>query len=438
MRLLINEIKSRVKKVRLENGYALMMDDEEEFYVIKPETYKLLSFILEHEDEEIVDYFSKLYIKYNKKEYQLEYFLKKVLSFILSKQEEFDIDNFKDRIKKQIRNISKNLNLKAPIYISMQILDICNLKCKHCYNDSHEGNTALVSFSEAKYIIDQLDKMGVFMIGLTGGEPLLHPELFEIIKYANDKRILVNMNTNGTLLTSEVALKLKKSGLNSLKISIDGSRKNHNFIRRSYRAFDDAVNAVRIAKDIGLKPEIYFVVIKRNLNDIEYMIELAERLDVDINIRRFIPIGRGEQEIDNILDYKDVEYLLKKIEECNYNRVTIDRCYLFDGRRGNCLICNKTVMTITKNGDVFTCPYIQYDEFKIGNIYEQEFDEICKKVSNHPFVNYNKSDFDGPCKNCESFDICYGGCRGISYVLNDKKIYSLDPQCKKVSSYFSR
>ena len=161
------------------------------------------------------------------------------------------------------------------------------------------------------------------------------------------------------------------------------------------------------------------------------MIRLAKKYNIQINVRRLIPTGRGKEDLKDLLNYNECEEILNKIIDNSYNNIKLDYCFFNKNQyRGNCKTNNKCILTINSEGNVYTCPYLQYDEFIIGNIKENSIKSIYTKVKDSKLVNFDKNNLKKPCNTCEMFNECYGGCRANAYILyND--LYDLDIQCEK-------
>ena len=111
----------------------------------------------------------------------------------------------------------------------IDILRGCNVQCKACYNSTNKIH--LKSFEEIKkdfYLIRQFRPISA--VGLIGGEPLLHPQLFEIIKFLKEKKVSIEIFTNGLLITKELCKKLKKSGVDLIFLHIDKGQKRADLI----------------------------------------------------------------------------------------------------------------------------------------------------------------------------------------------------------------
>jgi MoaA/NifB/PqqE/SkfB family radical SAM enzyme len=116
-----------------------------------------------------------------------------------------------------------------PFLVHMVITRRCNLACGYC--SEYDKTSSPVPLPVLKRQVDRLKQLGACFLTITGGEPLLHPELFDLLNYARGKFLVVGMITNGYLLTEEAVQKMKQAGLSSIQISIDGVNRNNTTLK---------------------------------------------------------------------------------------------------------------------------------------------------------------------------------------------------------------
>lgn len=419
----INKLLNLIKIIR--NDF-LMIDINGQIYKISETDYYILSLIKNVKNYEKIKQLLKGKFQSEKElEIFINQFLDKYINALSGKNN--NIYNQEEEIK----FFEENKALKSPLVVSLQLLESCNLKCKHCYTSAKNEKYKAMNFEDVKQIIEQLNQLKIFRLGLTGGETLLYKELEHVIELASQYHIITTITTNGILLTKEKALNLKRSGINHIHISIDGDREIHNKIRENNISYDKAIEAIEICKNVGLPVEINYTIMKSNINCLQNMIALAKKYDIQINVRRLIPTGRGKEKTKELINYKECKNVLKEIQKSDYHKIKLDYCFFnINQYRGNCKTNNKCILTINSKGDVYTCPYLQYDEFVIGNIKKENLKEIYSRVEKSKLVNFNKNMLKYPCNECEKFMKCYGGCRANAYILyND--LYDLDIQCEK-------
>ena len=141
----------------------------------------------------------------------------------------------------------------APFLVVWNLTRQCNLRCKHCYENAQPlpAEDELTT-EEAKRVIDEFAKSGVVAIAFSGGEPLLRRDFFELVKYAKSKEFYISVASNGTLITKEIATKLKESGIDYIEISLDGFEDVHDNFRGVKGAWKRTVNGIRNCVDAGI------------------------------------------------------------------------------------------------------------------------------------------------------------------------------------------
>ncbi|GAH17520.1 unnamed protein product, partial [marine sediment metagenome] len=154
---------------------------------------------------------------------------------------------------------------RRPIVV-WNITRACNLKCVHCYNDSGAGKTCNdVTTEKAKAVLDDLAGFGVPSVLFSGGEPLMRPDLFELIQYAGQRGLRTVISTNGTLITTEVAKKIKGNGVSYVGISLDGIGQINDKFRGVSGAFDKAVEGIRNCMAVGIRVGLRLTLTKKNV-----------------------------------------------------------------------------------------------------------------------------------------------------------------------------
>ena len=248
-----------------------------------------------------------------------EYITKDELTDILN-EEKFYNNSVASELNEPIK--IKFTPLKRKIYNHFSFADIifieltraCNLRCTHCLNSSGKKMKNQLNYDEIKKMINDLANCGLQEVRLTGGEPLLFKGIYEIIKLCKENGLYVSIGTNGTLITKEVAKKLKEAGLDKAVVSIDGNEENHDKIRGKNN-FNLALNGLMNLKEEGIKVRINSVIMKSNMEDIIDFAKKVHTLEIPLFIRRFIESGRGEQLNNHTLTAKDYKYVKEKLNK---------------------------------------------------------------------------------------------------------------------------
>src|SRR5699024_2860759 len=143
----------------------------------------------------------------------------------------------------------------------------CNLTCKHCLNDSGKRIPNQLSTEELVNLIKDLAEAGVQDIRFTGGEPLLFEDVYKLISLASELGIYTSIGTNGTLITSDIANKLKNSGLKKAVVSIDGTEEKHNSIR-GVGSYQKAIKGIENLLSQGIKVRVNSVLMRSNMDEV--------------------------------------------------------------------------------------------------------------------------------------------------------------------------
>ena len=334
--------------------------------------------------------------------------------------------------------------------IAWEVTRSCNLACKHCRAEAHlEPYPGELSTVEAKALIDTFPAVGDPIIILTGGEPLLRPDVFELAAYARDKGLRCVMAPNGTLITKETVTKMKESGISRCSISIDGPEKEtHDLFRGVPGAFDAALNGIELLKEQGIEFQINSTVTKSNLSRFKDIFNLAERLGAAAwHIFLLVPMGRAAQIADQVITAAEYEEVLNWFYDfrkttsmhlkatCapHYYRIMRQRArgdgvsvtpetFGLDAVTRGCL-GGTGFCFISHSGQVQPCGYLELD---CGNVRETPFPEIWR--SSRPFVQFRtQKEYEGKCGACEYHKVC-GGCRARAYSLTGNHMAE-EPLC---------
>ncbi len=312
----------------------------------------------------------------------------------------------------------------VPLVLSWNVTSKCNLKCSHCYINANDKNLPdELSTDAAKMLIHQITEVSRPLLILSGGEPLLREDIYEIIRYGADRGLRMGMGSNGMLIDDEVVAKLKDAGMWTVAISLDSSfPQRHDEFRGVKGCWDRAVNAIKSLKRAGIETQVNCTVTQQNYDEVDDILALAESLGID-NFHLFflVPTGRGTN-IEDITPqmYEDMitktlaktrKYKLNVKPSCapQFMRVAkdqgIDMSRWVRGCMAGLYYCR-----IYPSGEVTPCPYLPVT---LGNIREESFKDIWFNSE----VFKDLRDFDqlkGKCGKCEHREVC-GGCRARAY-----------------------
>ena len=172
-------------------------------------------------------------------------------------------------------------NPPGPVVI-WNLIRRCNLACQHCYSISADVDfPGELSTPEIERTMDDLKAFGVPVLILSGGEPLLHPDIFAISARAKAMGFYVGLSTNGTLIDDAMLPKVAAIGYDYVGISLDGIEATHDRFRRRKGAYAASLAAVRRCRDAGLKVGIRFTLTQDNAHDLPELLGLMETEDID-------------------------------------------------------------------------------------------------------------------------------------------------------------
>ena len=176
----------------------------------------------------------------------------------------------------------------------------CNLKCVHCYMDSdaqkYQGE---LSTEEAKCFIDDLAEFKVPVLLFSGGEPLIRPDFFELAEYTLSKGIRPTLSTNGTLITREVAQRIKDIGVGYVGISLDGLQEVNDKFRGRKGAFQAAVEGIQNCVAVNQRVGLRFTINSHNLAELDNIFDFIEEMKIDrVCFYHLVYSGRGNQMIN--------------------------------------------------------------------------------------------------------------------------------------------
>ncbi|MDO8588606.1 MAG: heme b synthase [Armatimonadota bacterium] len=339
----------------------------------------------------------------------------------------------------------------VPRLIFWETTVACNLKCVHCRASAVDFRSPDdLTTQESFKLLDEIASFAKPVIVLSGGEPLVRDDIYDIASYGTSKGLRVCLATNGTMLTREAAERLKSCGVQRISVSIDGSNaESHDAFRRQPGAFEAALRGIENAKAAGIPFQINTTITKHNQTQIPDILDMAVEMGAAaLHIFLLVPTGCGKEiadeemisprEYEDALNWfydksKEVKINLKATCAPHYFRIMRQRAaaegikitsetHGFEAMTKGCL-AGTGVCFISHKGDVYPCGYLP---LLAGNVRQQPFPDIWN--NSELFLTLrDDSKLEGKCGPCEFKMVC-AGCRARAYAATGNYLTE-EPYC---------
>lgn len=346
-----------------------------------------------------------------------------------------------DKLIKYREQLRKEPELTS-LFIEMTLQ--CNEHCRHCGSrcEYTNGDAPLTDFEIIQTLIDlkedlELVKKPLPFLNITGGEPLLRPNLIPLMKTIKKLGYNWGMTSNGTLITKEVADQLKDAGIYSIGLSLDGLKETHDWFRQTQNGYEKVIDATKNCIDAGIDSVMLTTVVhKRNLGELSEIKKVVENLGCKIwRIINVDPIGRASDNLDDILLNDDelrtmIKYIvdnqsddpnaLEIIYSCNhYLGIEFER-----RMRSWYFLCGAgiKVASIQYNGNISACLDIERrSDLTFGNIRKDRFYHVW--LNEFKIYRQDKSLLSEKCSNCKERENCNGnGWHTWDFDINEPKM----------------
>lgn len=335
--------------------------------------------------------------------------------------------------------------IDGPERIYWEVTRGCNLRCVHCRAVPTEAPSPDdLTTQQCCKIMDQIVQLCKPALVLTGGEPLLREDIYDLGRYGASKGFRMGLATNGTLVTAEAADRIRDAGFGRISVSLDGpDAVTHDRFRRVEGAFETAVEGIRRLKAAGLYVQINTTVAAHNASSLDEIFSLVERLKGDAwHLFLLVPVGCGLQvaeemqlkarEYERILDWIETRAVgspfdIRPICAPHFTRVRAQRALLhrwFEPSSGGAAAsipfrhtgrgctAGTEICFISHRGTVYPCGYLPLEA---GDLAMQTFEEIWR---GSPLLSSLRDPdlLKGKCGSCEFKRLC-GGCRARAYGM---------------------
>jgi radical SAM protein with 4Fe4S-binding SPASM domain len=326
-----------------------------------------------------------------------------------------------EQTPRTVRTVTTPYHLKR---IQLELLLQCNLECAHCYCSSSPTAPRGLPTPQLYSLIDQAAAMGAIYLDITGGEPLLRKDIFDILVHAQTRGLITSLFTNGTPVTTTVAQRLAKCHIASIQTSLDAlSPALHDRFRGRSGAFQQTIRGITRLREAGIPVSVTVMVHRHNIHELKALTDfIANTLRVPFRLDRVIPAGRAASNDTIALSAPEFYQRVRELypaDKALISRVCDGASALIDKQHiePSCGV-GTSYCFIKHNGAVVLCPTMtpaESPQFRAGSFPTQSLREIWM---DHPTFQQ----FRGiQCQNidiCPAAQQCRGGCRSNAYLLH--------------------
>jgi 12,18-didecarboxysiroheme deacetylase len=335
----------------------------------------------------------------------------------------------------------------------------CNLRCIHCYSHSRDiAYAGELSTAEGERLIDDLADFGVPVLLFSGGEPLLRPDILELISRARRRNVRAVISTNGTLIDDRLAARLKEVDLSYVGVSLDGLMDTNDRFRGIPGAFAQALAGIRTCLRAGIKVGLRFTVNRQNVQDVDGIFDLIEREGIPrVCFYHLVYAGRGSKLVHEDLSHAEtrrvVDLLMDRTKALHERGQPLE-CLTVDNhcdgpyvylrlRREDPARAAKVLELLKMNGGnssgtgigcVSWDGAVHFDQFwrhySLGNVRERPFSELWTDTSNELLAQLRerKRFLHGRCASCSWLGVCNGNFRVRAEAVTGD-VWACDPAC---------
>ncbi len=347
---------------------------------------------------------------------------------------------------------------KKPVVV-WNVTKACNLRCIHCYASADPSPASdELTTREGFALLEDLARFGCPVVLFSGGEPLVRPDILDLIHKAVSLGLRAVLSTNGVLIDKALAKELKKLGLSYVGISLDGIGEVHDKFRGVKGCFEKVINAIENCKRENLKVGLRFTINKFNAEEIPKIFDLVEELEIPrICFYHLVYAGRGSKLVEYDLSHEEtrrwVDYIIDRTKELHdkglkVEVLTVDNhadgpyLYLRMKREGNpraeevyeLLKMNGGNNSGVGIGCVSWDGSVHADQFwrhySFGNVRERPFSEIWMDTSDPLMAKLKekKKHVKGRCAECRFLEVCAGNFRVRAEAVTGD-VWAPDPAC---------
>lgn len=331
---------------------------------------------------------------------------------------------------------------KKIIGLYVEILSKCNKRCAYCYNEKEVlGGNHFISPKLFEKIVDTAKEIGLQSIDISGGEPMLHDGICEMIEYAYSKKIIIRLISNFTLYKEKVYDLICKYSI-PLQVTIDGHTSEIHDYTRGEGTFEKIAKNLAFLFEMGYKGELHIRVNlhKANYKYVAEIISYAKSIKASkIFIAMINKIGAGTN-FHDVIDYENsdeiLSYITAKVEETKLMDDGVEVNYTEPKVAMGCPYYEKETLEcgfrIAADGYVYPCQLFMDKIFRIGNVNNSSLESILngEKLGRFHVLIGMRKHYIPECQDCAYKNMCATGCPAEAYNKN-KNVFSLAWPCEK-------
>ena len=298
-----------------------------------------------------------------------------------------------------------------PVSCSFELTWQCNLDCRFCYQYRKDANE--LNLDEIKGILSELASLGCLFLSFTGGEPLLRRDFWEIAQYAKSRNFALTLQTNGTLITQDFAVRIKQLNFFEVHISLLGAKaQTHDWLTQRTGSFDKAIKAIELLRAQDVRVNLKTTVVKQNFSELEDIDRIAARFRCQ---QVKVPVVSARNSGDKApCDYRIDDFQMKNFYSDIFKRNPKQRKDYESYAGEEMVTCRaaRTGFSISPVGEIYPCVGLPVP---VGSLRQNSFSQIWNTSDFIRQIREVKLDDLAQCSKCDLLPICMR-CMGMAYI----------------------
>ncbi|UAK17202.1 radical SAM/SPASM domain-containing protein [Sporolactobacillus terrae] len=352
-----------------------------------------------------------------------------------------------NKFKKEKEEVKKIDFLSAPVNVSLYPGMVCNLKCKFCFVSQEKWDDKKVVYPMNQWIpvLNEIKKLKIPYLTILGGEPLLYPDIWNMLDYLDAIGQKTHITTNGSILSTSIIDHLKKYHNLTLKVSLQSLDDRHKEL--TYGSWEKTVNFVKNCREVGIDCGIHTLALPKTIDGIYQLVDFAVKEGLyEFSMGAFANINQVEIKGFSLKENREISSKVKKYIKEKYNdaiNYRLEGCQIWTGDqqlqksnipkspyeilKSGCSAA-QTRLEIMNDGTMLGCALFDKNKFSAGNVFESSIKNIWLNSSVFKILRSGKTK-DIFCNSCKFEYFCHGGCPALNYVTTGD-MWSGDTRCQ--------